>query len=221
MDDLLTEFLVEAGDHLDAASTSLLRLEKAQADSAQIASLFRNIHTIKGSSGFLGLSRVARLAHATETLLARFRDGAVVTPADIALILRVVDRLSALLGEIARIAAEPEGDDADLLGELASCATNIDATCEPGAAPRAHVVPATRSLAPANCEPPGEAAPAKMPTNETVRISIAVLDRLRGIVSELVSTRNQLVELSNAVDNESMKASMRNLTSVTSDLKTR
>jgi two-component system chemotaxis sensor kinase CheA len=93
MDDLLKEFLREASEPIDATSAALLRFEKDQADPALIARLFRHIHTIKGSSGFLGLPRVARLTHAIETLIGRLRDGAKATPAQASLILAAVDRL--------------------------------------------------------------------------------------------------------------------------------
>jgi two-component system chemotaxis sensor kinase CheA len=76
MDDLLTEFLAEAAEHIDAASMELVRIEKDPGNPALIASLFRHVHTIKGSSGFLSLPRVGRLAHGAEALIGRLRDGA-------------------------------------------------------------------------------------------------------------------------------------------------
>ena len=115
MDDLLTEFLAEAAEHIDAASMELVRIEKDPGDPALIASLFRHVHTIKGSSGFLSLPRVGRLAHGAEALIGRLRDGAQASGEHISLILAVVDRLSALLVEIGRLEAEPEGDDSDVL----------------------------------------------------------------------------------------------------------
>ncbi|PPD43104.1 MAG: hybrid sensor histidine kinase/response regulator [Methylocystis sp.] len=227
MDDLLKEFLQEATEHIDAASTELLRFEKDQADPALIASLFRHIHTIKGSSGFLSLPRVARLTHATETLIGRLRDGATATPGHVSLILAAVDRLSALLLDIAASETEPEGDDADLLQELERGAASL----RPGQAPAQ-----AATQAPPEGETPADPAPAPlfnpshlatMPEHihapgvrmgETVRVSVGVLDRLMGIVSELVLTRNQLLELSAAAGDETVKASVQNLSSVTSDL---
>jgi len=76
MDDLLSEFLAEAAEHIDAASMQLVRIEKDPGNPALIASLFRHVHTIKGSSGFLSLPRVGRLAHGAEALIGRLRDGA-------------------------------------------------------------------------------------------------------------------------------------------------
>jgi two-component system, chemotaxis family, sensor kinase CheA len=209
MDDLLRDFLQEATEHIDAASTALLRLEKDQADPALIASLFRHIHSIKGSSGFLRLPRVARLTHATETLIGRLRDGATATPAHVSLILAAVDRLSALLLDVAGAEAEPEGDDSDLLRQLEQGAIRPG----PGAPPPEPVVDASNlSTLPEHGHAPGARS------GETVRVSVGVLDRLMAIASELVLTRNQLLELSNAVGDETVKASVQNLSSVTSDL---
>ena len=118
MDDLLTEFLAEAAEHIDSASMELVRIEKDPGNPALIASLFRHVHTIKGSSGFLSLPRVGRLAHGAEALIGRLRDGAKASGEHISLILAVVDRLSALLVEIGRLEAEPEGDDSDILQAL-------------------------------------------------------------------------------------------------------
>ncbi|MBL1258753.1 hybrid sensor histidine kinase/response regulator [Methylocystis sp. Sn-Cys] len=213
MDDLLKDFLQEATEHIDATSVELLRFEKDQTDPALVASLFRHIHTIKGSSGFLSLPRVARLTHATETLIGRLRDGATATSAHVSLILAAVDRLSMLLLEIARNEVEPEGDDKALLTQLEQGAASL----RPNA-----------TLAPHGADPPAMAPQAASSSenlsslgarlSDTVRVSVGVLDRLVGIVSELVLTRNQLLELSSAGDDEVIKAAVQNLSSVTGDL---
>ncbi len=73
--ELLGEFIVECLDHITAAEGSLLELESNPEDSEQINTIFRAFHTIKGTSGFLGLERVQRLAHLAENLLDRGREG--------------------------------------------------------------------------------------------------------------------------------------------------
>lgn len=221
MDDLLKEFLQEATEHIDATSTELLRFEKDQADPTLVASLFRHIHTIKGSSGFLSLPRIARLTHATETLIGRLRDGAKATPAHVSLILAAVDRLSALLIDIASSEAEPEGDDSELLRELelgaaslrpTPAGADIAVTADAEPAPAPILNPSHLTTLPEHIHAPGARI------GETVRVSVGVLDRLMGIVSELVLTRNQLLEISSAVGDETVKASVQNLSGVTSDL---
>ncbi len=75
--ELLGEFAVECLDHIAAAEGALLVLETEQADDEQINVVFRAFHTIKGTSGFLGLDRIQRLAHLAENLLDRAREGEV------------------------------------------------------------------------------------------------------------------------------------------------
>ena len=221
MDDLLTEFLAEAAEHIDAASMELVRIEKDPGDPALIASLFRHVHTIKGSSGFLSLPRVGRLAHGAEALIGRLRDGAKASGEHISLILAVVDRLSALLVEIGRLEAEPEGDDSDILQAL-EAQTKLLKTSEPPTLAPAWTAPAPEAepgvSTAAGAAPSREAASATARSTETVRVSIGVLDRLMGIVSELVLTRNQLLELSADGGDERVKGSVQNLSSATSDL---
>jgi two-component system chemotaxis sensor kinase CheA len=220
MDDLLTEFLAESAEHIDAASMELVRLEKEPSDVALIASLFRHIHTIKGSSGFLSLPRVGRLTHGAEALIGRMRDGARANGSHISLILGVIDRLSSLLAEIGRLETEPEGDDSDLLAELEAQTRQLQAPPEPEALAPAWTAPAPASVAVEAEGPPAEsgAIDPRVRASETVRVSVGVLDRLMGIVSELVLTRNQLLELSAAFGDERVKGSVQNLSTVTSDL---
>lgn len=227
MDDLLKEFLIEATEHIDAASVELLRFEKEQADPGLIASLFRHIHTIKGSSGFLSLPRVGRLTHATENLIGKLRDGVQASPAHVSLILAAVDRLSALLIDIGCAEMEPEGDDSDLLRDLEIGARSLQPGLAPPAAPAIPAAPASPAASEPAAAPANPSHLSTMPEHvhapgarmgETVRVSVGVLDRLMGIVSELVLTRNQLLELSGAVDDETVRASVQNLSSVTSDL---
>ena len=80
--------------------------------------IFRLVHTIKGTCGFLGLPRLEALAHAAETLMGKFRDGMPVTGAAVTLILSTIDRIKQILDELEQQQAEPAGADGDLIGEL-------------------------------------------------------------------------------------------------------
>jgi two-component system, chemotaxis family, sensor kinase CheA len=75
MDDLLREFLTETGEHLDVVDVELVRFEREPNNEAILRNIFRLVHTIKGTCGFLGLPRLEALAHAAETLMGRFRNG--------------------------------------------------------------------------------------------------------------------------------------------------
>ncbi|MBV9077693.1 MAG: Hpt domain-containing protein, partial [Methylobacteriaceae bacterium] len=93
MDDLLREFLTETGEHLDTVDSELVRFERSPADAQILRNIFRLVHTIKGTCGFLGLPRLEALAHAAEALMEPLRDGAVPTAEVVTLILSTVDRL--------------------------------------------------------------------------------------------------------------------------------
>ena len=118
MDDLLREFLTETGEHLDTVDVELVRFEQDPNNETILRNIFRLVHTIKGTCGFLGLPRLEALAHAAETLMGKFRDGMAVTTEAVSLILMTLDRVKEILGELERHAAEPDGSDIDLIGAL-------------------------------------------------------------------------------------------------------
>ena len=80
--------------------------------------IFRLVHTIKGTCGFLGLPRLEALAHAGETLMGKFRDGMPVKAEAVTLILSSIDRIKEILGGLEATEAEPEGNDRDLIDQL-------------------------------------------------------------------------------------------------------
>src|SRR6267378_4311678 len=80
--------------------------------------IFRLVHTIKGTCGFLGLPRLEALAHAGETLMGKFRDGMPVTAEAVTLILSSIDRIKEILAGLEATEAEPEGTDQDLIVKL-------------------------------------------------------------------------------------------------------
>ena len=75
MDDVVKEFLVESYENLDRLDRDLVELEKAPSDHEILSSIFRTIHTIKGTCGFLAFSKLESVAHVGESLLSRLRDG--------------------------------------------------------------------------------------------------------------------------------------------------
>src|ERR671920_1748420 len=118
MDDLLREFLTETSEHLDTVDLELVRFEQDPNNQKILSNIFRLVHTIKGTCGFLGLPRLEALAHAAETLMGKFRDGMAVTSEAVTLILATLDRIKEILAELESKAAEPAGSDEDLIGEL-------------------------------------------------------------------------------------------------------
>jgi two-component system chemotaxis sensor kinase CheA len=111
MDDLLREFLTETSESLDVVDVELVRFEQDPNNEKILANIFRLVHTIKGTCGFLGLPRLEALAHAAETLMGKFRNGMPVTGAAVTLILSTIDRVK----QLAQISAGVRRLDGQLL----------------------------------------------------------------------------------------------------------
>src|SRR3954453_19421635 len=118
MDDLLREFLTETSESLDTVDNQLVRFEQEPNNAKILDNIFRLVHTIKGTCGFLGLPRLEALAHAGETLMGKFRDGMPVTADAVTLILGSIDRIKEILAGLEATEAEPDGKDQDLFSAL-------------------------------------------------------------------------------------------------------
>jgi len=118
MDDLLREFLTETSESLDTVDNQLVKFEQDPNNAKILDNIFRLVHTIKGTCGFLGLPRLEALAHAAETLMGKFRDGMPVTGQAVTLILTTIDRIKEILGRLEATESEPVGSDQDLIDEL-------------------------------------------------------------------------------------------------------
>ena len=137
MDDLLSEFLTETNENLSVLDVELVRLEQNPNDPELLSNIFRLVHTIKGTCGFLGLPRLEKVAHASENVLGKFRDGELtITPEAVSLILQALDTIKGLLAVLEATEAEPPGDDNDLILRLNACAEG-----KLGAAPAAAAPP--------------------------------------------------------------------------------
>ncbi len=121
LDGIVEEFLVESHENLDRLDRDLVQLEASPSSRELLASVFRTIHTIKGTSGFLAFSTLERVTHVGENLLARMRDGVLVlTPARTDVLLEMVDTVRALLAII-----ESNGKDEGL--EVSAVVARIEA----------------------------------------------------------------------------------------------
>ncbi len=118
MDELLQDFLTETHESIDVIDVELVRFEQNPNDAAILNKIFRLVHTIKGTCGFLNLPRLEALTHAAETLIGKFRDGASVTGEAVTLVLATIDRVKMVLERLERDEAEPAGDDKDLIAKL-------------------------------------------------------------------------------------------------------
>jgi two-component system chemotaxis sensor kinase CheA len=118
MDDLLREFLTETSESLDTVDNQLVKFEQEPNNAKILDNIFRLVHTIKGTCGFLGLPRLEAVAHAGETLMGKFRDGMPVTAEAVTLILSSIDRIKEILAGLEATEVEPEGEDRDLIDQL-------------------------------------------------------------------------------------------------------
>jgi len=274
MDDLLREFLTETSESLDTVDNQLVRFEQEPNNAKILDNIFRLVHTIKGTCGFLGLPRLEALAHAGETLMGKFRDGMPVTAEAVTLILSSIDRIKEILAGLEASEAEPEGNDRDLIDQLeamvergvaAMTASPVAAAPEPLAPAPAAASPTTRgtlvqqtlerALRPGEVsldelerafrETPIDAAPQEATAagkeakafrkpsagaaetdasdgdriaNQSIRVNVDTLEHLMTMVSELVLTRNQLLEISRRNEDTEFKVPLQRLSNVTAEL---
>jgi two-component system chemotaxis sensor kinase CheA len=224
MDDLLREFLTETNESLNLVDAELVRFEQEPNNGAILGNIFRLVHTIKGTCGFLGLPRLETLTHAAETLMGKFRDGMPVTAEAVTLILSTIDRIKSILDAIEKSEQEPSGGDGDLIDLLGRMARQ-EAKAPPQVAPP----PPVELKKPDKPEPPEKADKQDKPerpdeergdrlANHSIRVNVDTLDHLMTTVSELVLTRNQLLEIVRRHEDSDFKVPLQRLSNVTAEL---
>lgn len=186
MDDLLREFVGETLDMMESVAGDLVVWEADPTDRSGLDRIFRTVHTVKGSSSFFDLPRITAVAHAAEELLdaLRARRSVPAAPA-VAAILEAFERIRQLTVAIAAGGAEPDGDDAALIGQILSnlrgglaLAAGERGVEEQPAIPGAHDQVGPITVVPQNWR--------------SVRLPVALLDQLMNGVSDLVLGRNEV-----------------------------
>jgi two-component system chemotaxis sensor kinase CheA len=120
LDEVVSEFVVESYENLDQLDRDLLALEDDPDNRAVLGSVFRTIHTVKGTCGFLGYGKLEAIAHVGENLLSKLRDGVLrLTPEMADALLALSDAVRAILAEIERTGAEGDADYTALTETLA------------------------------------------------------------------------------------------------------
>ena len=136
--EIVREFLVESYENLDLLDRELVSLEKDPTKQETLASIFRTIHTIKGTCGFLGFSKLEAVAHAGENLLSLLRDRRLeLTPEIATALLKMVDATRQMLGSVEKMGSEGERDDRALIAELERLQKKARPTEESTGAPTA------------------------------------------------------------------------------------
>lgn len=272
MDDLVVEFIAETKDSLGQIDNDLITLEQNPNDKAIIGNIFRLMHTVKGTCGFLGLGRLEKLAHHAENVMGRFRDGDLEIKQEyVSLILESVDQIKFLVEELEMNGAEPAGDDSGLISKLdavyegrdggvaetlveeLSTAPNpnnegglsdaelkaLEEAFANAEGPADMLAPKEEEIvAPVVEEKPAAPAPqAKAPTAsaddsdektpatqaagapvQSLRVNVDVLENLMTMVSELVLTRNQLIQIMRTSKDSEFDTPLQRLNHVVSDL---
>ena len=231
-DEILDAFLEESRENLAQLDLDLVALESESGDAERLGRIFRAVHTIKGTCGFLGLPRLEHVAHAAENVLGKVRDGALIaTPETVTLVLAALDRIKAIVTGLAASGSEPSGDDGPLVDALAAVASGEAppiAVADPLPAaepePPPPPPPPPEPIVQAPAAPPPQAAPEPpqhaepVATNQTIRVTVDVLEDLMTLVSELVLTRNQLLQLARTQGNTGFTVPLQRLSHITSDL---
>ncbi len=258
MDDLIKEFLTETGESLATLDLELVQLEKDANDPALLGNIFRLMHTIKGTCGFLGLMRLGTVAHAGENILGKFRDGEIsVTPTAVTLILKCIDQIRILLTALEQNGVEPGGDDTQLLAEIESFAAHGEAPSLADARPsvpaaldeesgfpvaaellleieqaivehtggsESRVAPPALAEQAAVAQSSPEPVPAPVEQKESalvgasIRVNVGVIEAQMNLISELVLTRNQLMQTARRLPESDFKVPLQRLSHITSDL---
>jgi two-component system chemotaxis sensor kinase CheA len=260
MDDLISDFLTEANESLEVIDIELVRFEAHPDDRPALDKIFRLVHTLKGTCGFLGLGRLEALAHAGETLLGRFRDGKLqVSGEAVTLILKSIDRIKTVIDGLGATGAEPVGEDGDLITALEAMAmgapAHAPAASEPDPEPQpegydpvlgrvlrpGEVSAADLDAAFAAAEGPADFAPAPPPeapapvaearpvdsveeeaaplaAAQSIRVGVDVLEDMMTLVSELVLTRNQLLQINRGRSDDSFSPPLQRLSTITGEL---
>jgi two-component system chemotaxis sensor kinase CheA len=301
MDDLLNEFLTETAESMDILDVELVKLEQNPNDPQLLGNIFRLVHTIKGTCGFLGLPRLESVAHAGENILGKIRDGAIeVTPVAVSLVLECLDQIKSLLDQLEANEEEPEGEDSDLIRRLnafadgesveAAAPAAVDDSADddemmateaedigdvpaeeepdefgfvpvraedtgkifdklaselaaPAAAPVAAAAPepadtvdvvkteeehepsapsvpavAKKPKVAAEASDSGDGAKGQGVANQTIRVNVDLLENLMTMISELVLTRNQLMQILRNEKDSEFSAPLQRLSHVTTEL---
>ena len=172
LDDIVQEFLIESHENLDQLDRDLVALEQQPGSRELLASIFRTIHTIKGTCGFLAFTKLESLTHVGENLLARLRDGQMqLTPATTDVLLAMVDTVRELLATIEAAGAEGDVDVDGLVGVITAVLNDDHAAADPTPQTETPAPAATRPVLVAAPAPP--APPAEGPTDDLAEVTAA------------------------------------------------
>ena len=241
LDEAVKEFLVESEENLEQVERDLVDMEEAPGEET-LASIFRSIHTIKGTCAFLGYSKLEGLAHVGETLLSMIRDGVLaLTPPRTSALLTMVDAIRHMLNSIEQNRHDGRDDYASLKAQLTSLQKDesdnssnvscegseqpmpsvespslpVEEAIQPAATPQQEVVatPTKAEVKPTTADHRGPSA-----AESSIRVDVGLLDKLMNMVGELVLTRNQILQSTGMQEDPTLIAASQRLSLITSEL---
>lgn len=188
MDEILQEFLSETAETMEEISGEIVAWESDPGDRQRLDTIFRFVHTVKGSCGFLDLPRIGALSHAAEDALDAARNGRrEPDPELVTAVLAVIDRILDLTEEIADTGCEPEGSDRNLIDAI-----HQDKAVRPTADETS-----CNDVEPAKLQPrrsDGASQPASQDWR-TIRVPLNLLDSMMNGVSDMVLARNEVARV--------------------------
>ena len=218
LDEILGEFLIESIESLDQIDRLLVDLERDPSSKEIVTQIFRSVHSMKGTAGFLSFANLETLAHAAENLLARIRDGLLeVDQRTTSALLAAVDGLRLHLGSIQETGAESAEAHDPLraeLTELCALAAEVAGVAPPPTPAAMAAVTAERIAPPAAPAPPSEV----VVHDSTIRVDVGILDSLMNLVGELVLARNQILQFTEVHHETAFLATSQQLNLITTEL---
>ena len=193
VDELTSDFVTETRDMLEHVTEALIAWEGDPTDLSRLDQIFRFVHTVKGSCGFLGLPRIEAIAHAAETALSGVRDKSRVPDEDmVAALIAIIDRIALLVGalESGETDLPEQASDALLVASLDRRIAAVDGF---------------------------EAAAVRQ--QRSVRIAVPLLEGMMNQVSELVLVRNEMARGIGSFDNVELTAAFERLGGIVGELR--
>lgn len=233
----LREFLIEGFDNLEQIDRNLIALERDPTNESLLNSIFRSVHSLKGSSGFLAFRSVETLAHAGENLLGSLRSNRLVLDTEISRVLfSMIDRLRTILVAIERDGTEGSCDIEDMIKTLnevhqnhmvtqrqisqssMSCESKSDARC----AVESEKFSASSEQSPSKLTDSSSSTIQDVAitsaADSTIRVDVALLDTLMTRVGELVLARNQILQFTGELGNTDLMRTTQRLNLITTEL---
>jgi len=196
MEEVVQEFLAESTEALDKMDNDLIALEAEPSNRGLIAGIFRTIHTIKGTCGFLGFAKLESVSHVGENLLGQLREGELDLDPDITTgLLAMVDAVRKMLSAVESTGQDGDQDYAELvetLTRLKEGSSKADPAGDAGGNAAPASAKTSDTATPALAENTVERQNAPSVAETSIRVDVDLLDKLMNLVGELLLARNQI-----------------------------